>query len=232
MPKRILLVEDEVGLALTLEDRLTAEGYAVEVARDGDAGLERAGTERFDLLVLDVMLPGRSGLDLCRELRARRARTPVLMLTARGQVEDKVVGLKLGADDYLVKPFHMSELLARVEALLRRGAAPLERPTPAAAVFAFGEVRVDFRRAEVHVDGRAVDLSAKELQLLRYFLEHRGETLSRQELLDAVWGWSVASSTRTVDVHVAGLRRKLEPDPRQPRYILTLHGLGYKFVGA
>jgi two-component system alkaline phosphatase synthesis response regulator PhoP len=151
------------------------------------------------------------------------------MLTARGQIEDKVVGLKLGADDYLVKPFHMSELVARVEALLRRGGGP---PAPAAeAAFAFGDVRVDFRKAEVHVAGRPVDLSAKELLLLRYFLEHPGATLSRQELLDAVWGWNVASSTRTVDVHVAGLRRKLERDPREPRYIVTLHGLGYKFVG-
>jgi two-component system, OmpR family, alkaline phosphatase synthesis response regulator PhoP len=231
MPKRILLVEDEAGLALTVEDRLTAEGYRVEVARDGETGLARAAAERFDLLVLDVMLPGRSGLEVCRELRGRRARVPVLMLTARGQIEDKVVGLKLGADDYLVKPFHMSELVARVEALLRRSAGA-EPPPAGAAAYSFGAVQVDFRKAEVHVAGRPVDLSARELQLLRYFLEHPGETLSRQELLDAVWGWNVTSSTRTVDVHVACLRRKLEPDPREPRYILTLHGLGYKFVAA
>jgi two-component system alkaline phosphatase synthesis response regulator PhoP len=231
MSKRILLVEDEAGLALTIEDRLGAEGYRVEVARDGPGGLARASAERFDLLVLDVMLPGRNGFDVCRDLRAQGVRTPLLMLTARGQIEDKVVGLKLGADDYLVKPFHMSELVARVEALLRRGAGAPPAHAAGGAAFAFGEVRVDFRKAEVHVAGRAVELSAKELQLLRYFLEHPGATLSRQELLDAVWGWNVASSTRTVDVHVAGLRRKLERDPREPRYILTLHGLGYKFVG-
>jgi two-component system, OmpR family, alkaline phosphatase synthesis response regulator PhoP len=202
MPKRILLVEDEAGLALTLEDRLIAEGYAVEVAADGEQGLARALSQ---------------------------PRTPVLMLTARGQIEDKVVGLKLGADYYLVKPFHMSELIARVEALLRRG-APVA-PPPSAVSYTFGDVVVDFRKAEVLVAGRPADLSAKELRLLRYFLEHEGATLSRQELLDAVWGWSVVTTTRTVDVHVAGLRRKLEADAREPRYIVTLHGLGYKFVG-
>ena len=228
MSKRILLVEDEVGLALTLEDRLTAEGYAVEVARDGEAGLQRASAEPFDLVLLDVMLPKKSGFDVCRELRAARPRLPVLMLTARGQIEDKVVGLKLGADDYLVKPFHMSELVARVEALLRRSAPPAGSE---ATRFAFGEVSVDFRKAEVTVGEKPVELSARELQLLRYFLEHKGATLTRQELLDAVWGWNVTSSTRTVEVHVAGLRKKLERDPREPRYILTLHGIGYKFAG-
>ena len=149
------------------------------------------------------------------------------MLTARGQLTDKVVGLKLGADDYLVKPFEMAELLARVEALLRR-TAPLRGEAPAAS---FGAVRVDFRRAECERDGRGVELSAKELQLLRYFVEHKGATLSRGELLEAVWGARSMPATRTVDVHVAGLRRKLEPDPRSPRHILTVHGLGYKFVG-
>jgi two-component system alkaline phosphatase synthesis response regulator PhoP len=228
MSKRILLVEDELGLALTLEDRLSAEGYAVEVARDGEAGLQRGSAEPFDLVLLDVMLPKKSGFDVCQELRAARPRLPVLMLTARGQIEDKVVGLKLGADDYLVKPFHMSELVARVEALLRRS-APAQ--AGAASVFEFGDVSVDFRKAEVTVDGKPVELSARELQLLRYFLEHKGATLTRQELLDAVWGWNVTSSTRTVDVHVAGLRKKLERDPREPRYILTLHGIGYKFAG-
>jgi two-component system alkaline phosphatase synthesis response regulator PhoP len=230
MPKRILLVEDEASLALTLEDRLTAEGYAVEVATDGELGLARGAGRPFDLIVLDVMLPKKSGFDACRELRERHVRTPVLMLTARGQIEDKVVGLKLGADDYLVKPFHMAELVARVEALLRRGAAPAVAP-PGAVTYRFGDVSVDFRKAEVLVAGRPVDLPAKELQLLRYFLEHPGDTLSRQELLDAVWGWSAVTTTRTVDVHVAGLRRKLAAGRRERRYIVTLHGLGYKFVG-
>ena len=230
MHRRILLVEDEPSLALTVEDRLVAEGYLVDVARDGESGLARALAQSYDAVVLDLMLPRKSGFDVCRELRAKDGRVPVLMLTARGQIEDKVTGLRLGADDYLVKPFHMSELVARVEALLRRRAAEPLTP-PMSGVHEFGDVRVDFRRAEVHVAGRAVELSAKELQLLRYFIAHQGETLSRNELLDAVWGWNAMPTTRTVDVHVAGLRRKLEKEPRAPRHILTLHGLGYKFVG-
>jgi two-component system alkaline phosphatase synthesis response regulator PhoP len=225
---RILVVEDEPGLVLTLTDRLRSEGYQVEAARDGEAGLAQALAGRFDLVILDVMLPRKGGFDVCRDLRGKGVTTPVLMLTARGQVGDKVVGLKLGADDYLVKPFEMSELLARVEARLRRAAAP---SGPAPSRYTFGDVEVDFRRAEVRRAGRTVEVSAKELQLLRYFVEHHGATLSRQELLDRVWGYNSMPSTRTVDVHVAGLRRKLEPDAREPRYILTAHGLGYKFVG-
>jgi two-component system alkaline phosphatase synthesis response regulator PhoP len=230
MHRRILLVEDEPAIALTVEDRLVAEGYRVDVARDGESGLARALAQPYDAIVLDLMLPKKSGFEVCRELRAKDGRVPVLMLTARGQIEDKVAGLRLGADDYLVKPFHMSELVARVEALLRRRAAE-PAAAPGAGRHEFGEVKVDFRRAEVHVAGRPVELSAKELQLLRYFLAHPGETLSRNELLDAVWGWNAMPTTRTVDVHVAGLRRKLEKEPRAPRHILTLHGLGYKFVG-
>jgi DNA-binding response OmpR family regulator len=224
---RILVVEDEPGLVLALTDRLRSEGYDVEAAADGEAGLIRARGGRFDLILLDVMLPRKGGFEVCRDLRRGGVATPVLMLTARGQVADKVAGLKLGADDYVVKPFEMAELLARVEARLRRAE---EAPSPAAR-YAFGDVEVDFRRAEVRRGGRPVEVSAKELQLLRYFVEHPGATLSRQELLDRVWGYHAMPSTRTVDVHVAGLRRKLEPDPREPRHILTAHGLGYKFVG-
>jgi two-component system alkaline phosphatase synthesis response regulator PhoP len=180
------------------------------------------------LIILDVMLPRRNGFDLCRDLRQRAILTPIIMLTARGQVVDKVVGLKLGADDYLTKPFEMIELLARIEALLRRApAAPTREPE----TYQFGPVRIDFRRAEVALDGEAVGLSAREFQLLRYFIEHRGSTLSRDELLNEVWGYNAMPSTRTVDVHVAWLRQKLEPNPRHPRFILTVHGLGYKFVG-
>jgi two-component system alkaline phosphatase synthesis response regulator PhoP len=225
---RILVVEDEPGLVLTLTDRLRSEGYEVEAARDGEAGLARAVDGRFDLIILDVMLPRKGGFDVCRDLRRQGVPTPVLMLTARGQVSDKVVGLKLGADDYVVKPFEMAELLARVEARLRRTEA---RSPGAPSRYRFGDVEVDFRRAEVRREGRPVEVSAKELHLLRYFVEHQGATLSRQELLDRVWGYHSMPSTRTVDVHVAGLRRKLEPDPHEPRYILTAHGLGYKFVG-
>ncbi len=228
MSKRILLVEDEPGLVLTLTDRLQSEGYAVESARDGESGLERASSENFDLIILDVMLPRKNGFDVCRDLRQRGVNTPTIMLTARGQVTEKVVGLKLGADDYLTKPFEMIELLARIEALLRRAAAAsLSSP----GVYQFGNVRVDLRRAEVTRDGEAVELSAKEFQLLRYFIEHRAATLSRDELLNEVWGYNAVPSTRTVDVHVAWLRQKLEAHPRHPQFILTVHGLGYKFVG-
>jgi two-component system, OmpR family, alkaline phosphatase synthesis response regulator PhoP len=228
MSKRILLVEDEPGLVLTLTDRLIAEGFAVESARDGESGLQRAVSEPFDLIILDVMLPRKNGLDVCRDLRQQGVRAPVIMLTARGQVVDKVVGLKLGADDYLTKPFEMMELLARIEALLRR--APVD-PLPPADVYQFGPVRVDFRKAEVARDGLAVELSAREFQLLRYLIEHRENVITRDTLLNAVWGYEHLISTRTVDVHVAWLRQKIEPNPRRPQFILTVHGLGYKFVG-
>lgn len=224
---RVLLVEDEPGLVMTLTDRLTAEGYEVESASDGETGLARATSEPFNLILLDGMLPRRDGFDVCRTIRQRGVTTPILMLTARGQVVDRVVGLKLGADDYLVKPFEMSELLARMEALLRRAPAS---PRGGGETFQFGDVRVDFRRAEVTRGGKPVELSAREFKLLKYFIEHRGATLSRDELLDEVWGYNAMPTTRTVDVHVAWLRQKLEPNPRHPQYIHTIHGLGYKFT--
>jgi two-component system, OmpR family, alkaline phosphatase synthesis response regulator PhoP len=224
--KRILLIEDEPGIVLTLTDRLTGEGYSVESATDGESGLERATREPFDLLLLDLMLPRMGGFDVCRELRKRGIETPVIMLTARGQVVDKVVGLKLGADDYVTKPFDMTELLARIEAHLRRAPAA---PHPAEG-FLFGDVRVDFRKAEATREGQPIELSAREFQLLRYFLEHRGATLTREELLNEVWGYNSMPSTRTVDVHIAWLRQKIEPNPRHPQFILTVHGMGYKFA--
>ncbi len=229
MSKRVLLVEDEPGLVLTLTDRLANEGYRVETASDGVSGLERASEGGFDLIILDVMLPRKNGFDVCRDLRQRGVETPVLMLTARGQIVDKVVGLKLGADDYLTKPFEMMELLARLEALSRR-AKKSENEQPQ-GTYQFGSVRVDFRRAEVVRDDRQVELSAKEFQLLKYFIEHREATLSRDELLNGVWGYDAMPSTRTVDVHIAWLRQKIETNPRHPQFILTIHGLGYKFVG-
>ncbi len=229
MPKcRVLLIEDEPGLVMTLTDRLTAEGYHVESASDAATALERALGEGFDVMLMDVMLPGGSGFDICKTIRQRGVQTPILMLTARGQIIDRVVGLKLGADDYLVKPFEMAELLARIEALLRRSTAG---PTSGTDAFRFGDVSVDFRRAEVTKDGRALELSAREFKLLRYFLEHRGAALSRDELLNEVWGYNAMPSTRTVDVHIAWLRQKIEDNPRHPQYILTVHGLGYKFAG-
>ena len=225
--KRLLLVEDEPGLVLTLTDRLAREGYDVETTADGESALERAAAGGFDLVLLDVMLPRMNGFDVLRELRRRGVETPVIMLTARGQVVDKVVGLKLGADDYVTKPFEMLELLARIEAKLRRPSGH----APATGGYQFGSVRIDFRRAEVTKDGKLLGLSAREFQLLRYFIEHRGATLTREELLNEVWGYNAMPSTRTVDVHVAWLRQKIEPTPRHPQFILTIHGLGYKFAG-
>jgi two-component system alkaline phosphatase synthesis response regulator PhoP len=225
--KRLLLIEDEPGLVLTLRDRLTREGYALETCSDGESGLERASREPFDLVLLDVMLPRLNGFDVLRELRKRGAQVPVIMLTAKGQVADKVVGLKLGADDYVSKPFEMVELLARIEAKLRRAPA-VAHP---AEGYHFDDVRVDFRRAEVTKGGEPLDLSAREFQLLKYFIEHRGATLTREQLLNEVWGYNAMPSTRTVDVHVAWLRQKIEPNPRHPQYVLTVHGMGYKFAG-
>jgi two-component system, OmpR family, alkaline phosphatase synthesis response regulator PhoP len=225
--RRILLVEDEESLVLTLRDRFLSEGYAIEVAADGDSALELGKSAMFDLIVLDVALPGKSGFDVCRDLRARGVHTPILMLTARGQVVDRVVGLKLGADDYLTKPFEMLELLARIEALLRR-ARTLTDPADA---YAFGDVRIDFRAAVVTRDSAPIDLSGLEFKLLRYFVERRGALLSRDELLEKVWGYDATPVTRTVDVHVASLRQKLERNPSRPEFIVTVHGLGYRFVG-
>ena len=227
--KRLLLVEDEPGLQLALSERLSAEGYTVETAGDGNVAVTRATGEPWDIIVLDVMLPGRDGFDVAKTIRQQGIQTPILMLTARTQVFDRVVGLKLGADDYLTKPFETIELLARLEALLRR--APSSSPGLSLERYSFGDITVDVRKAEVMSKGRLLDLSAKEFQLLKYFIEHRGATISRDELLQEVWGYSAMPSTRTVDVHVAWLRQKLEPNPRLPQFILTVHGLGYKFAG-
>ncbi len=227
MSQNILIIEDEEALRMTLTDRLQSEGYVVECAADGEQGFQRATHEPFDLILLDVMLPRRNGFDLCRDIRQAGLITPILMLTARGQTADKVVGLKIGADDYVTKPFEMLELLARVEALLRR--API-RPTANGNTYQFGPLRVDVRGTQVSRDSKRINLSAREFQLLRYFVEHAGATLSRDELLKEVWGYSTQTFTRTVDVHVASLRQKLEKDPKHPELILTVQGLGYKFL--
>lgn len=225
--KRILLIEDEPGLVLAVSDRLAAEGYEVDARRDGESGLLAALEARHDLILLDLMLPRKSGLDVCRELRQSGVQTPVLMLTARGQLVDKVVGLQLGADDYLTKPFEMPELLARIAALLRRSA--LATPATLTSTYQFGGTTVDFRTGEVARDGQPAGLSAREYQLLRYLIEHRGTLVTRDQLLRDVWGYDALPSTRTVDVHMTWLRQKVEDDPRHPRFILTLRGLGYKF---
>lgn len=223
---RILLVEDEEGLIITLTDRLTAEGFNVKSASDGEKGLNLALSENFDLIILDVMLPRKNGYDVCRDLRQKGINTPVLMLTAKGETIDKVLGLKLGADDYLTKPFEVIELLARIEALMRR--AP-NQSVSSSETYNFGDVEVDFRRAEVLKNKRPIELSAMEFKLLQFLVEKRGTVHSRNELLDEVWGYDAMPSTRTVDVHVAWLRQKLEDNPKFPQYIQTVHGLGYKF---
>jgi two-component system alkaline phosphatase synthesis response regulator PhoP len=214
---------------MAMTDRLELEGYEVESVTDADKALDTASTNAYDAILLDVMLPGGTGFDVCRTLRQRGIKTPIMMLTARGQVIDRVVGLKLGADDYLVKPFEMAELLARIEALLRRSATTTAESTNPTS-YRFGSIAVDFRRAEVSKNGRILELSAREFKLLRYFIEHRGAALTRDELLNEGWGYNAMPSTRTVDVHVAWLRQKLEDNPRHPEYIHTVHGLGYKFV--
>jgi two-component system alkaline phosphatase synthesis response regulator PhoP len=225
---RILLVEDEQGLILTLTDRLHSEGFDVTSASDGKAGFEKAQAEKFDLIILDVMLPKKNGYDVCRDLRQKGIDTPILMLTAKGETIDKVLGLKLGADDYLTKPFEVIELLARVEALLRR--SPHQTNGHSHDAFRFGEIAIDFKRAEVTKNKKTIELSAMEFKLLQYLIENRGNVHSRDHLLDAVWGYDAMPSTRTVDVHIAWLRQKLEENPRHPHFIQTVHGFGYKFI--
>ncbi len=224
---RILIVEDEPAMVAGLRDNFEYEGYEVISAADGAEGLARALADNPDLVVLDVMMPRMSGLDVCKQLKAERPSMPIIMLTARGQEIDKVVGLELGADDYVTKPFSIRELMARVKAVLRR-ASP---QAPAPEVYRFSDVEVNIRANEVRRAGTLIDLSAKEFALLTYFIANPAETLSRDRLLDAVRGYDNYPNTRTVDTHIVHLRQKLEPNPEEPRFILTVHGSGYKFVG-
>jgi two-component system, OmpR family, alkaline phosphatase synthesis response regulator PhoP len=226
MNQNILIVEDEDALRMTLTDRLQSEGYVVDCAADGEQGLRKATQEPFDLILLDLMLPRRNGIEVCREIRQAGLITPIMMLTARGQTIDKVIGLKIGADDYVTKPFEMVELLARIEALLRR--APMK--TPGQGIHQFGSLKVDLRGTEVSRDGVPINLSAREFQLFRYLVERPGVTGARKELLREVWGYSADTFTRTVDVHIGSLRHKLEKDPKNPELIATVPGLGYKFT--
>ncbi|MBS1851820.1 MAG: response regulator transcription factor [Acidobacteria bacterium] len=224
---RILIVEDEPNMVAGLRDNFEFEGYEVITAGDGVSGLERALRESPDLVILDVMMPRLSGLDVCKQLKAKRPALPIIMLTARGQEVDKIVGLELGADDYVTKPFSIRELLARVKAVLRRaGTAPKQQDR-----YSFGDVEVNVRSCQVSRQGRALEFSSKEFDLLKYFLAHPGETLSRDRLLEDVWGYEHFPTTRTVDTHIVRLRQKVEPKPDEPRFILTVHGTGYKFVG-
>ena len=226
MSSRILLVEDEPGLVLTVSDLLSTEGYEVESAADGESGLSKAIAGKFDLVILDIMLPRKTGFDVCRELRQKGIDVAILMLTAKTQVVDRVVGLKLGADDYLTKPFDPAELLARVEALLRR--VQKENRIPVQS-FQFGDIEIDFERAVLLRAGHPVTLASKEMQLLRYLVDNRGRVVPREELLQNVWEYSSDVSSRTIDVHVAWLRQKLEDNPQNPKHIHTIRGKGYRF---
>jgi DNA-binding response OmpR family regulator len=223
---RILVVEDEPAIALGLEDDLKMEGYDVEVVRDGRAAARRAREDSFDLILLDVMLPGKDGFEVCRELRRAGLRTPIIMLTAKAQEEQKVMGLEFGADDYVTKPFGTRELRARIKALLRRSAGELTDDC-----CRFGDVEVDFGRGEVRAGGKSVDLTPIEFRLLSVLIRARGRVLNREQLLDGAWGRGSFASARIVDNHIANLRHKIEPDPAHPRYLRNVRGLGYRFDG-
>jgi DNA-binding response OmpR family regulator len=226
MNENVLVVEDEQVLRNALEVRLRAEGYVVDTAADGDEGLLKATELPFDLIILDIMLPYRSGLDVCRGVRQKGLATPILMLTVRDQTVDKVVGLSIGADDYLTKPFEAPELIARIQTLLRR--MPIRAGQ---RVHQIGTLRVDVQLETVMRNGKPVKLTSREFRLLCYLMERTGSTVPRTELLESLWGHEEGTSTRTIDVHVASLRRKLEYNPRRPELILTTPGVGYKFVG-
>jgi two-component system alkaline phosphatase synthesis response regulator PhoP len=223
--RRILVVEDDEGIALGVCDDLRLEGYDVEHAKDGDTAVRRASGEPFDLVVLDLMLPRKDGYQVCRELRRAGQTTPIIMLTAKAQDAEKVIGLEMGADDYITKPFNPMELRARIKAVLRRTAG-LTPP-----IYRFGDVEVDFRRCEVRRGGALVDMSAIEFKLLTAFIDDRGAVLTREQLLDTVWGQGVHVIDRAVDNHVVGLRRKIEPDPAAPQFITSVRGMGYRFDG-
>jgi two-component system alkaline phosphatase synthesis response regulator PhoP len=226
MSWRILIVEDEPGLVLTISDLLTAEGYEVSTAADGPTGLAMASEQQFAVIILDVMLPKKTGFDVCRELRQRGVDSAILMLTAKTQVVNRVVGLKLGADDYLAKPFEPTELLARIEALIRR--VRKERRI-AVRTFHFDDVEIDFERSEILKAGQRVDVAAKELLLLRYLVDHRDRVVPREEILQKVWEYDSQVTSRTVDVHVSWLRQKLD-NPQNPKHIQTVRGKGYRFT--
>jgi two-component system alkaline phosphatase synthesis response regulator PhoP len=227
MSFRILLIEDEPGLVLTLSDLLTGEGYALETASDGESGLARASAGLFDLVILDIMLPRKTGFDVCRELRQKGIDSAVLMLTAKTQVADRVVGLKLGADDYLTKPFDPAELLARVQALLRRVQKEDRIPV---RTFAFDGIEADFERPLVTRHGDTVNLAAKEMQLFHFLVDHRERVVTREEILQKVWKYNSEVASRTIDVHIAWLRQKLEENPQHPKHIHTIRGKGYRFT--
>ena len=224
---KILIVEDEPDMVTGLRDAFEFEGYQVIAARDGAEGFKKALAEKPDLIVLDLMLPKMSGLDVCRNLRKNSFDAPILMLTARGQELDKVLGLEVGADDYITKPFSLNELIARVRAHLRRATHEVSTIEN----YAFGDIKVDFQKFKATKNNHSIELSPREFELLSFLVNHRGETVTREQLLDAVWGYDAMIYTRTVDNHVAKLRQKIESDPENPAFILTIYRVGYRFVG-
>ena len=223
---KVLIIEDEPNMVLGLKDSCEYEGYEVAVARNGKEGLEKASTEKHDIILLDVMLPLMSGIDVCRTLRNRGIETPILMLTARSQETDKVVGLEVGADDYVTKPFSIKELLARIRAHLRRAA----KQVVDIETFTFGDVELNFKKYVARKGGQPLDLSAREFEILRYLIRRRGEIVTRDQLLDEVWGYDSTPVTRTVDNHIARLRQKIELNPSDPKHIVTIHRIGYRFI--
>lgn len=223
---KVLIIEDEPNMILGLKDSCEYEGYEVCVARDGREGLEKASSEKPDIILLDVMLPVMSGLDVCRTLRTRGIETPILMLTARSEETDKVVGLEVGADDYVTKPFSIKELLARIRAHLRRA----QKQVGDIETFSFADVELNFKKYAARKGGQELELSPREFEILRYLIRRRGETVTRDQLLDEVWGYESSPVTRTVDNHIAKLRQKIEPDPSEPQHIITVHRLGYRFI--
>lgn len=225
--RKVLIVEDDQAMAVALRDGFTYEGFTVQLARDGATGLRMAAEKGLSVVILDVMLPRLSGIDVCKQLRGAGNNTPIIMLTARGQEIDKVLGLKSGADDYVTKPFSFLELMARVEAILRR----TDKPVETAENYSFGDVELNFKSLEATKDGEPLELSPREFKILKYFIDHRGEVVSRDQLLDSVWGYDGLPLTRTVDMHIAKLRQKVETTPGDPRYLITVHRVGYKFVG-
>ncbi len=232
MKRKVLIVEDDKAMGVALRDGFTYEGYDVTFAADGAEAIRLAADKNLDIMILDVMLPKMSGLDVCKELRNAGKTLPIIMLTARGQEIDRVVGLKLGADDYVTKPFSFMELLARVEAVLRRASnRNASKQTPKIETYEFGDVMLDFKRHRATKADRPLELSGREYHLLHYFIKHKDEVVTRDQLLDAVWGMDGAPLTRTVDMHIAKLRQKIEDDPTDPHHIITMHRIGYRFAG-
>ncbi|RPI01587.1 MAG: DNA-binding response regulator [Calditrichaeota bacterium] len=226
--EKILIIEDEINLAEGLKDNLELEGYSVITAFDGEKGLERAVAELPNLIILDVMMPKKSGFDVCRELRSRGFTMPIIMLTARTEEVDRVLGLELGADDYVPKPFSMRELIARIKAVLRRAPGKKDKDI---IIYDFGKIKVDFEHYIAYdQSGAQIDMTFKEFEILKFFTQNSGRTISRDELLDKVWGYEIYPTSRTVDNHIVKLRKKIETDPENPKHILTVYGIGYKYI--